>query len=108
MEILFLCMFQAKLYKVLPRKVEEWKAWCNEIQTTFSEEALRTIIEEGNLFEGSLCFEISGEYYALGFALGDFLPADETNELNKKHNEKKRECLGEVMSLETLYFLSKK
>jgi len=98
-------MFQARLYKILPGKVEEWKAWCQEIQTTFSKEALRTIEEEGNLFEGCLCFEISGEYYSVGFALGDFLPADESNELNKKHDKKKKECLGEAMPLETLYFL---
>ncbi|MBP9698302.1 MAG: hypothetical protein KBD65_03880 [Candidatus Moranbacteria bacterium] len=100
-------MLKARLYKVLPGKVEEWKAWCNEIQTIFSEEALRTIKEEGNIFEGCLCFEISGECYAVGFALGDFLPVDENNELNRKHNEKKRACLGEAMPLDVLYFLSK-
>lgn len=98
-------MFKAKLYRVLPGKVEEWKDWCKELQTTFAEEAKFTIQDEGNFFEGGYCFEIAGEYYTFGFAEGEFLPVDSENELNKKHYQKKQACLGEEISLQALYFL---
>lgn len=98
-------MFKAKLYRILPGKVEEWRNWCQELQTTFAKEALSTIQEEGNLFEGGYCFKIAEEYYTIGVAEGQFLPADSENELNKKHHQKKHECLGEEVSLEILYFL---
>lgn len=98
-------MFQAKLYKVLPGKLEEWRAWCRTIQSQHKSEAFDTLREESNVFEGFLCFERGGEAYTLGMGIGAFLPGDETNPLNREFLEKKNRCLGEEVSVEILYSL---
>lgn len=101
-------MFKTKLYRVNPGSIDEWRAWCAEIQGPYSETARDTIREEGNELEGFLSFEAGGEWYALGFASGEFLAVNQKDGLNQQHSAKKRACLGEEIPLETLYFLDVK
>jgi len=87
------------IYKIKPNKFETWKNWCNELNTTFREEALKTLAYENILFESFIIFNIKDEPYTLGCILekdGGEKTADILNELNQKHQAIKKECLGHV------------
>ena len=96
------------IYKIKPNKLNLWKDWCKELNTTHRRDALKTLETENLLFEGFIIFEIKGDTYTIGYSAekeGGEQPSDSTNELNKKHREIKKECLEPLSRGESEYFL---
>jgi hypothetical protein len=102
----FLFNMKLVLFKVKKEKLAQWVAWCHRVATEFKTEALETLREEKVSQEGFSLFSVHGDFYTLGYALGEPEPANTTRELNKLHKQMKRECLEFAGELETLYNLS--
>lgn len=101
-------MFQTKgrIFKFKEGKEGLWKKWCNELNTTLKEEALETLKEEGLLFECSAVFKVQTASYALILVKGEALPSDKNKEINKKHQQMKKECFEDAYPLDVLYELN--
>ena len=97
------------LFKVKEGKLNVWKDWCKLLSTEFKDEALKTLKEENLLTEGCLVFLIGKEFYVAGYTLennGGVKPTNLNNDLNRKHLEKRKECLEFVSRGESEYFLN--
>ncbi|MEK7552246.1 MAG: DUF6176 family protein [Patescibacteria group bacterium] len=97
------------LFKVKEGKLQVWKDWCKLLSTEFKDEALKTIKEENLLLEGCLVFPVGKDFYVVGYTLenaGGVKPTNLDNNLNKKHLEKRKECLEFVCRGESEYFLN--
>jgi hypothetical protein len=98
-------MNEAYIFKIKENKLDTWKNWELELMKRKSE-ALETIIEEGEIFEGSFIFEIKGDWYVMlyGYNEEELLPATD-KEINNKHKLIKKECLERVTTAHSGYFL---
>lgn len=97
------------LFKIKEGKLNVWKDWCKLLSTEFKDEALKTLKEENLLLEGCLVFPVDKEFYVVGYTLennGGVKPTNLTNDLNRKHLEKRKECLELVSRGESEYFLA--
>lgn len=93
------------LYKIKDGKLETWLEWGNLLETTYKEEAVETLKEEGVTTEAFGLFELNGENYTLGISMGENLPANLKKEINIKHKEVKKECLIFIKKVDLVYFL---
>lgn len=93
---------QIALFKIKKDKIQTWKDWCISLQKKFSKEAIETLKEEGLESEFYTVFEIKGDFYTLagGYRLKNGSTSD--RELNKMHNDKKKECFEEKCDAEIL------
>ena len=98
-------MINCKVYKIRKDKIIEWKSWCEKLNTILREEALHTLREEGNFLETFFLFEIDGEYYTIGFGIGEFLPTAKNEKINAIHVQKKKDCFEKAIHTEELYRL---
>lgn len=80
-----------------------WTSWCMELAQHGSE-IEETLREEGLLWEGCVTFQIREAWYVALSANTKGQPASTEREINKKHREMLRECLGERVQAETLYY----
>jgi hypothetical protein len=95
------------LFKIKEGKLDTWKNWCGVLRTTYKEEALETLKEEGLIYEACVGFEIEGNWYTLGIVQGEEKPINLERELNIKHRAIRKECLQRVTpDFETWYELS--
>ena len=102
-------MLFGKVFKIKEGKLDAWKAWCRELQTTYAAEGKKTLVEEGVEAEGFLIFIVGEDAYTLGFAYApqEPKPANLENELNVLHRQKKLECLeAPAAGVDGGYFLS--
>ena len=97
-------MLEGNLFKIKEGKVDTWKAWCNELNTTLREDALITIKEEGNTQEVFVIFNLNDEWYTIGLGEGENVPATD-REINKKHRAISKECLEKIGKVSCLYNL---
>lgn len=93
---------QIALFKIKNEKVQEWKEWCIILQEKLNKEAIETLKEEGLESEFYTIFEIQGGFYTL--AGGNRLKEGKiTNrEINKIHNDKKKECFEKKCDVKIL------
>lgn len=98
-------MINGAIFRVKKGRLDQWRAWCHELETSFREDALDSLRQEQIIQEAAFLFEIEGEYYVLGFMNGEGLPADMTKEVNIKHKQAKEECLERVSDITVLYNL---
>ncbi len=98
-------MINGAVLKIKSGRVEQWRAWCEELKTSLLPETLDTLKDEQVFQEASFLFEVHGEFYVLGFMDGKCLPADMAKEVNIKHKKMKEECLEYVSKIESLYNL---
>lgn len=98
-------MINGAIFRVKQDRLDQWRAWCNELETSFHEDALDSLKQEQIFQEAAFLFEIKGEFYVLGFMDGECLPADMTKEVNIKHKQAKEECLERVSDITVLYNL---
>lgn len=96
-------MIKGAILKVKSGHLEQWRSWCDELETSLYAEALNTLKEEQVFQEAAFLFELSGEYYVFGFIDGECLQPDMTKEINIKHKRMKDECLERVSNIEVLY-----
>jgi hypothetical protein len=98
-------MFNSVLFKVKENKINKWREWSKELMDR-KNEALETIIEEKEIFEGSIDFQIGEDFFVImyGYAEDDILPATE-KEINLTHKKVKRECLEFISKPNNNYFL---
>lgn len=96
-------MTRGSVLRVKKERLDQWRAWCNELRTSFHEDAIESLKQEQVIQEAAFLFEIAGEYYVLGFMDGEGLLADMTKEVNIKHKKAKEECLERVSDIELLY-----
>lgn len=97
----------ANAFKLKKEKVEVWRDWCSTLNTTYKQEAERTLIEEG--LEDEFCgiFFDSNTWYAVIVEIGDGGGyVNKENPLNQIHREKKRECLESCFPVEVTYSLN--
>jgi len=96
---------EAYIFKIKENKLDAWKSWESELMRR-KNEALETIVEEKEIFEGSFTFEIKGDWYVAlyGYNEEELLPATD-REINNLHKSKKRECLERVTIANSGYFL---
>lgn len=102
-------MIGAVLFKVKKDKINIWREWSEQLEIHRRSEALETIIEEREIFEGSFDFKISDEDFVLMFGYNEeeLLPATE-KEINTNHKRIKRECLEFISKVNNNYFLFNK
>jgi hypothetical protein len=84
------------IFKIKKDKLEIWRKWCKELNTTRKEEAIETLKEEAVLIESWNTIEINGSWYALGSSLLDEKSESkysEDREINKLHKKYKEDCL---------------
>lgn len=83
---------ETALFKLKKNKVDTWKAWLYELDTTYAEEVKETLKEEGLAMEFWKVFEHDGVFYTLGggYRVSDGNVSD--REVNRLHKEKKVEC----------------
>lgn len=97
------------LYRIKNDKLHVWREWCSELQTNLAKGASKTIAEEGESFEFFIIFKVGEAYFTLGGAIisddTKLHPADETNPLNQRHQQMKKECLEFVDEAEYGYLL---
>jgi len=93
------------LFKIKEGKLEQWLEWGRLLTTTYKEEAIETLREEGLTYEGFCIFKIDNNHYTLAMLEGEARPADMAIELNRKHKEMKKECLEKISSVEKVYEL---
>ena len=94
---------QGNVFKVKEGKLEQWKAWCEELNTTRKAEALETLKEEGLIYASFVLFSLNGDHYAIGMGIGEGKESNKNREINQRHMEMKRECLEKVDSFNVLY-----
>lgn len=85
--------------------LDEWKAWCSELQNERREEATVTLQEEGLEFETAGIFKLANNYYVLATVYGEAKVSDKSKEINKTHLEKRIKCLEPISEVEVLYLL---
>ncbi len=95
-------MHFSKIFKVREGKLEKWKGWMRELDTTRRKEALETFEFENITRETFVLFKgINGEHYVLGLnetkdpsqILG---PSDKNIPINFEHTAIKKECLEPI------------
>jgi len=99
------------LFKVKKDKLQAWKDWCKTLSTEFKKESLETLKEENLLFEGCLVFPVGNDSYVIGYTLENndgVKPTNLDRDLNKKHLEKRKECLEFISRGESEYFMNLK
>lgn len=96
---------QVVLCRIKEGKLEKWKAWTTQLQSASRSQAVETLRDEKIIEELAIIFEIKREFYVLGFAEGEMLPADMSREINKKHKQMREECLEFINNGEVLYHL---
>jgi hypothetical protein len=98
---------QGVVIKIKKNKLEEWKKWCNEIQTKYRKEAIKTLHEEKCTQELFSIFQINDDWYTIGMSEGECLPSNKQTELNRLHEQKKQRCLESqhVSRAEVLYHI---
>ncbi len=98
-------MIKGNLFKIKEGKVAKWRDWCRLLETTYKNEAIESLKEEGMSYEAFFIFTIGDDFYTIGIGEGKELPANMDRELNQKHRATKRECLEKVGELERDYEL---
>lgn len=83
---------QYSLYKLKKNKVEVWKDWLHQLDTTYRKEAEETLKEEGLVLEFWTVFEANGSFYTLGGDIVQFEGNKSNCEVNRLHDLKKKEC----------------
>jgi len=96
------------LFKIKEGKLDKWREWGKLLETTYKEEAIETLKEEGLSYESFCVFQINGEYYTFAMTEGEHRPINMDRELNQKHKAIKRECLERIDSPENVYELYNK
>lgn len=89
------------LFKLKKGKEQVWKDWCTELQTIYKKEALETLKEEGLFAEFSSTVTIGGDMYVIGGIYQKEKGEKVDRELNRKHEEKKKECFEEKIEAAT-------
>lgn len=100
---------KANIFKIKADKLDQWLAWCEELNTSRREEALATLQDEDVSCEFFITFEIDGDHYTLGAEIADVQgPKSSSNEqpINLMHTKIKRECLDFVGSGDFSYLLT--
>jgi hypothetical protein len=97
-------MLEGNLFKIKEGKIDIWKEWCNELNTSLRNDAIATLKEEGNVQEVFVVFELNGDFYTIGLAEGQNLPAT-NKEINIKHKAISKECLEKIGKVSCLYNL---
>ncbi|MBI5139228.1 hypothetical protein HZA26_01315 [Candidatus Nomurabacteria bacterium] len=93
------------LFKIKKEKLKTWQKWCELLNTRLKKQAIETLKEEGLTNEGFYFFKLDRENYTMGFSIGKHLPTNMTKKINKKHREKKKECLEYMGPISILYDL---
>ncbi len=96
------------LFKIKEGKLQKWLEWGKLLMTNYKEEAIETLKEEGLTYEGFAVFEIEGSHYTLAMIEGEEKPTNMERELNKKHRDIKKECLGKIGPIDKVYELYNK
>lgn len=98
-------MRKASCFKVKENKKKQWLEWCEELETVSKSEAIDSLKSEGVQQEACFSVLIDSSMYIIGFSEGVCKDADMSLEVNKKHKEKKEECLEYISPAEVLYLL---
>ncbi|MBI4090202.1 MAG: hypothetical protein HY421_02250 [Candidatus Kerfeldbacteria bacterium] len=96
---------QAIIYRIKPRKLKTWRAWCHALDTRLRANALHTLKEEKSTIEFFINFKIGQNWYALGSQIGMLKPSNVKREINRKHRKIRLECLEPISRAEYGYFL---
>ncbi len=91
------------ILKVKPGKLEKWREWCHILDTERRSEVLETLAEEGLVEEGCAEFTIGSDTYLVGYEEGEARPANRERQINRLHQEAKKECLEYVCEASSLY-----
>ncbi len=94
----------ARVYKIQSGKLEQWKSWCEKLNTSLRDEAKSTIKEEGGTFESVLVFSLGDDWYTVG--ISDAVKSGNMDRaINQEHQRQKKECLESGVSVEVFYSL---
>lgn len=100
---------KGKIFKIKKDKLEIWKNWCLDLDSTHKKEALETLIEEGLNREYGGIFKLKEDYYGYILTDKEGIPSNKEKEINRTHLNKIKECIdtSEVkpISLNNLYSL---
>lgn len=99
---------KANIFKIKDGKLDQWLAWCDELNTTRRDEALATLQDEGVSCEFFITFQINGAHYTLGAEIASGQSTANTpnqQSINLVHKKNKRECLDFVSSGDFSYLL---
>ena len=100
-------MKHSVIYKIKEGKKESWLAWGKELETTFHDEAVVTLHEEGVRLEATFIFSMNSEDYVVGIMEGDDMQAsNKEHKVNQLHDARKKECLEFVTKGESVYFFN--
>ncbi len=100
-------MNQGNIVKLKKEKVEIWKAWALFLSQR-QQDVVATLREENILYEGSLLFEIAGDWYVCLFAVNEkdaIKGPNLDNELNIQHRQKMKECFEEKIGPASMLYL---
>lgn len=98
--------FRASLFRVKPGKLDQWKAWCEKLQTTLYSQAIETLTEEKLRQEVAILLTIDDEYYVVGCMEGkNYVAPNAARDINREHQRHKSECLDKVSQADILYNL---
>ena len=84
------------VFKIKDGKLETWREWCNQLNTTRRSEAMAALEQEGVNCEFFAIFKIKDHYYTLGAEIGGQTGGTlnpEDSEINATHKKIKEECL---------------
>lgn len=97
--------YYLKLLKVKPGKEQEWRDWCNELNTTRRVEAKTSLKEENLLREGCYMFKRSDDIFVVGFMEWEGERYLGQDKITQEHFAKIKECLDSIDTGEELYLI---
>jgi Family of unknown function (DUF6176) len=101
---------QPRVFKIKDGKLEQWLAWCDQLNSPLRSEGVRTLKEEGALYEFFITFKINESYYTLGAVItpdgSDPKNANQSAAINQEHRKIKQECLEPASKGDFSYFIS--
>lgn len=97
---------KSNIFKIKEGKTNQWKDWCNRLNTVYRDEALETLNEEKVIQELFLFFSINGKDYTISLVEGEALPSTD-RQLNIEHRKNFTECLEKIGRAEILYHLKR-
>lgn len=100
-------MIKGNIFRIKTNKKDTWVEWCSLLAGEYRKEATDTLHEEALIRELFIIFEKDFDYFTIGLgeSEGEILPANMTKEINRRHKDKKKECLEYIGPVSVLYDL---
>ena len=95
------------IFEINEKRIQKWKKWCNLLKSTYRNEIIKSLEEEGADHEMFISFELNGKTYGIAYLEGNCAPYNKEREVNKIHHSRTTECLRRVSKANILYSIKR-